>query len=654
MSIIQPAALIFGLLAFPILLLYMLRMRRKEQAVPSVLLWTMLLRDRRASTPWQRLRRNLLLLLQLLILASLVLAMARPALPVAAVSGDSLIVLLDGSASMLAVDVSPNRFEQARRAVDELITNLPPTTSMSLVLVGDEPQVLAAASSDKAQLKTALARAIAGIGLADWSSAFALAAGVAAQASQGSQGSIVVIVSDGGLGGQTIPSLPGQVRYLPIGKSDDNLAISAMALQRSSAGTELFLQVHNYSAEDRQAVVSLEIDGKLYQAERVVVAGGESLDRIWRDAPADGKVYRARLGRVDSSSDKPLDALPLDDVAFAVQRSSRERRALLFPYQAAPARYNVFVEKALLALDDFSSYRAVPAEGDGITPPEDPFELYIVDGVWPGTLPPGGLLMINPPDNPLIPVSGVSAVFGPVRVAQNPLTRYVNWQDVQVAKAKVPDPPAGSDILVEAGDLPLVFVSEVEGRRIAVVTFDLHESDLPLQVAFPILFSELVGYLAPAQVLDDTDLRPGRALDINLGSDIHQVSVTSPSGRVYELEPSASGFRFTDTDELGLYLLDYRGTATQGQEPFVVNLFEPGESSIRPAEAVNVTVGLIGGARSGDIGLRELWPLLVQAALLILMIEWRIDHRRSILATLTLRPRRSTGPERQRASGRPR
>ena len=651
MSIIQPAALLFGLLAIPILLLYMLRMRRKEQAVPSVLLWSMLLRDRRASTPWQRLRRNLLLLLQLLILASLVLAMVRPALPVAAVSGDSLIVLMDGSASMQAVDVSPNRFEHARRAVDELITNLAPTTSMSLVLVGDEPQVLAAASSDKAQLRVALARARAGIGPADWSSALALAAGVAAQASHGAT---IVIVSDGGLRGQTIPSLPAQVRYVPVGRSDDNLAISAMALQRTAAGTELFLQVHNYSTEDRQAVLALDIDGKLYQAERVVVAGGESLDRIWNDAPAEGRVYRARLGRVDAASDKTLDALPLDDVAFAVQRPSRERRALLFPYQAAPARYNVFIEKALLALDDFSSYRAVPAEGAGITPPEQPFELYVVDGVWPGTLPPGGLLLINPPDNPLIQVDGVSAVTAPVHVAEHSLTRYVSWQDVQVAKAKVVDPPAGSGILVEAGDLPLVFVSEVDGRRIAVVTFDLHESDLPLQVAFPILFSGLVGYLAPAQVLDDADLRPGRPLDINLASDVTQVAVTSPSGRIYQLEPSATGFRFTDTDELGLYLLEYRGTAAQEQDHFAVNLFEPGESSIRPAEAVNVASGVIGGGRSGDIGLRELWPWLVQAAVLILMVEWWIDHGRSILSMLNLRPRRPTGPEPKPASGRPR
>ena len=277
MSFIQPGALLLGLLAIPILLLYMLRMRRKEQQVPSILLWSMLLRDRRANTPWQRLRRNLLLLLQLLILTSLVLAMARPALPVATVPGNSLIVLLDASASMQAVDVKPSRFEHARQAVEELIANLAPGTSMSLVLVGDEPQVLAAATMDKAQLRASLALARPGVGPVDWTSALALAAGAAAQASDGAT---VVIVSDGGLDATSLPSLPAQIRYLPVGESDDNLAISAMALQQTARSAELFLQVHNYAAEERQAVLTLNIDGSLIQAERITLAGDESLDAV--------------------------------------------------------------------------------------------------------------------------------------------------------------------------------------------------------------------------------------------------------------------------------------------------------------------------------------------------------------------------------------
>ena len=104
MSFLTPLALIGGLLAIPIILLYMLRLRRREVTVSSTFLWQQLLQDQEANTPWQRLRRNLLLLLQLIILALLVFALARPFITVPAVSTGQIAVLLDASASMNATD----------------------------------------------------------------------------------------------------------------------------------------------------------------------------------------------------------------------------------------------------------------------------------------------------------------------------------------------------------------------------------------------------------------------------------------------------------------------------------------------------------------------------------------------------------------------
>ena len=64
MSFLTPLGLIGGLLAIPIILLYMLRLRRREVTISSTFLWRQVLQDREANSPWQRLRRNLLLLLQ--------------------------------------------------------------------------------------------------------------------------------------------------------------------------------------------------------------------------------------------------------------------------------------------------------------------------------------------------------------------------------------------------------------------------------------------------------------------------------------------------------------------------------------------------------------------------------------------------------------
>ena len=92
---LSPTTLALLALAIPILLLWMLKLRRKDVMVSSTMLWSRLLRDREANAPWQRLRRNLLLFLQLLIVAALVLALARPFLPISAVATGSVVLLLD-------------------------------------------------------------------------------------------------------------------------------------------------------------------------------------------------------------------------------------------------------------------------------------------------------------------------------------------------------------------------------------------------------------------------------------------------------------------------------------------------------------------------------------------------------------------------------
>src|SRR3954465_3003730 len=104
MGVLLPAALALLALAVPIIIFYMLRLRREELAVSSSLLWRRALLDRTANAPWQRLRRNLLLLLQLLLLLLLVLSLARPFFYEHSVAQGNVVVVLDGSASMQATD----------------------------------------------------------------------------------------------------------------------------------------------------------------------------------------------------------------------------------------------------------------------------------------------------------------------------------------------------------------------------------------------------------------------------------------------------------------------------------------------------------------------------------------------------------------------
>ena len=116
MPFTTPLALL-GLLFIPaVVAMYLLKLRRDETIVPSTLLWSRLVADVEANAPWQRLRRSLLLLLQLLLVAILALLAARPFLERPAGLARDVVLVLDTSASMAATDVTPDRLTAAKAA----------------------------------------------------------------------------------------------------------------------------------------------------------------------------------------------------------------------------------------------------------------------------------------------------------------------------------------------------------------------------------------------------------------------------------------------------------------------------------------------------------------------------------------------------------
>src|SRR2546421_540119 len=121
------AGLIAAGIAIPALLvLYFLKLRRKEVAVASTLLWRKAIRDLQVNAPFQKLRRNLLLLLQLIILAFLILALTRPVSNYVAPPGKTTIFLIDRSASMSVKDQAGHtRLEEAKIRAAELVDAMP-------------------------------------------------------------------------------------------------------------------------------------------------------------------------------------------------------------------------------------------------------------------------------------------------------------------------------------------------------------------------------------------------------------------------------------------------------------------------------------------------------------------------------------------------
>lgn len=628
MDILNPAGLLFAALAIPILILYMLKLRRREVEVSSTLLWDKLLRERQANAPWQRLKRNVLLILQVIILSLLVFTLARPAIAVPTVAGGSMVVLLDASASMNATDITPNRFEAGRAAIRKLIDSLANNSQMSIILVGSTPKLLASNESDKAVLHGALEAAGPSLGKADWQAAFALAAGAISAGPkaplEGGPNSNVVVVSDGGLPQDGLPSLPGEVLFVPIGDGNDNLAISALALRPNGKVAELFARATNYGSLDRGAIFSVYADGELITARQIGLPAHQSVNLVVPDLPLDQVIYQARLVPPDSSN-RSLDWLSTDDLAYAVSHPANTGRTLL---ATASSSGNFFLEQLLIALPQITPYRVLPSVDRSLKLPDDPFDLYVFDGILPDPLPPANMLVIDPPSNKLFDVQDIFSDMTDIQVTDGPVTRFVDWDTVHVSRAKQVSLPAWGQTLVDSNHGPLVFSGEYGGHRIAVITFNLHDSDLPLQVAFPILFANIIQYLSPTSAFDaNADLLPGDYLAIRPDPSIEALQITAPSGNAFHYTPSEEGIFFSETSEPGIYEVNYMGAGEQSADFFAVNLFAPEESDIEPAQSIRVGKNEIPRTAETALGKHDLWPWLAAGGLLFLIAEWGIYHR---------------------------
>jgi hypothetical protein len=639
MSFLTPLALVGAALAIPIILMYMLRLRRREVLVSSTFLWRQILKDNEANTPWQRLKRNLLLLLQLLILAALVLALARPFMVVPAVGTGQIVLMLDASASMNATDVNGgSRFEEAKRLALNEVNTMSASNTMTVIRVTDVPEVIATSTSDPIVLRAAINNAQPGNARADWSGALTLAIGGAAGAADFN----VVIISDGGLGDPALlPTVPGKVVYLPVGESSDNIAITALATSiLPGRSPQLFTQITNYGDQDAEVVFSLKDDRDFFQSDFYTIPKGQSIPIISEGLSNDFGVIEANV--IPASSSSVPDYLLEDNTAWAVSGGASSRRVLLM------TEGNLFVEQVLNSLPSIQAFK-----GDLQSSfPTQSYDLYILDGWLPSTLPPGDLFVINPPSSTdlftigaKIPTSEIPDTPAPLTNNNDPLTTFVDFEDVHVMSFRELSGIDWATPLVTLASKPLLVAGEIDGRQIAILTFDLHESDLPLQITWPILMANLMNWYSPQSIISvPNGLHVGESLVIRppLTADTLRFNLPDGSQRIIPIDRQS--IIYADTTRPGIYTLDVlEREAVEQSQRFTVNLFESQESNIKP---LPITLGcqlntsdcqsITPGERE-EVGQLEFWWVVALLALLILLIEWYVYHQRQRTPTL-MRP----------------
>ncbi len=620
MNFLTPAAFIGGLIALPIILLYMLRLRRREVMISSTYLWRQVIHDQEANTPWQRLRRNLLLILQLIILALLVIALARPFVTISAVSAGQVTVLLDASASMNALDVAGgSRFEQAKSEISDIISTLSAGDRMTLIRVAEEPEILASSTTNRTQLRNALRSAEPSMAQADWESALNLAAAGSANTDDFE----IVIVSDGGLPNDAgLPGVIGDVIYVPVGTSSNNVAITVLAT-RALPGEkpQLFAQMTNYSDVEARVIFTIWMDGKRLTAINETIPPNSARIITSEALQDDFTTLEATLTQSVNAIGE--DYLSIDDAAYAVSNQSGTRRALLV------TQGNIYIEQVLRSLPGLETART-PAL-DNL--PEG-FDIYIFDNFVPKTLPEGDLFFIDPPDStPLFTLGEENQNTGHPTIAEDdPRMTFVDVEQMNIFEFRDVSNVDWAHTLLEVEGGPVLLAGEINDRQVAILPFNLRESDLPLQIAWPIIMSNLIEWFTPRSIVTKADsLNVGEPLVIRPPFEVDTIKITSPEGDAQTLPVARDTVIFIDTDTPGLYNLELlvNGEVTS-QQPFAVNLFSPLESDITPiAETALTLEGVeINTDLTEEQGQQEFWPPIAALALAVLLIEWYVYHRR--------------------------
>ena len=132
-----------------IIALYFLKLRRRPVRVPSTILWRRSLEDLHVNSLFQRLRRNLLLFLQLLAVALAMLALAGPRMRGTAGLGQRFVLLIDSSASMSATDVAPTRLAKAKEAAKKVVSEMDADDLAMVIKFADSAQVVSNYTGDR-------------------------------------------------------------------------------------------------------------------------------------------------------------------------------------------------------------------------------------------------------------------------------------------------------------------------------------------------------------------------------------------------------------------------------------------------------------------------------------------------------------------------
>jgi hypothetical protein len=495
MTLGTPLALLLALIAIPIVIFYILKVRLRRVPVSTNLFWNQIFEEKPPKSLWQNLRYWLSLLAQLLILALLVLAIADPILSWQTKGARRVVLIMDVSASMQAFDKATTRFDSAKQAAQRVLDGVREQDQVAILTAGTQPEVVLGMGNHVPSLR----RAINDLQPVDTPANLGSAVELADQLLGDAPNGQVIVFTDQATPKNTKPDNEPKkataVEYRAFGSNASNVGITQFQTRRSmvdAVGYELLVEVRNASDQPIQCRLEIELDERPVDIFPLKLQPNETWSRTLEKTSLEGGALKASLSKfeTDQGEDRSKNnKLDVDDIAWAILPDRVIQPVLI----VSPG--NLFLQKVFEAnpLVRVTVQKEIPTAW-----PEN--TVVVLHKLIPDPLPSNPLFIIDPETNSsLFRVDGL--IDSPLVTEQDkdsPLMTHVRLDNVMFPGTKKltfltqTAKPIASCVGGES-----LFATLSHGDKKAVVLgVNLEQSDLAFRTVFPILASNAIAWFS--------------------------------------------------------------------------------------------------------------------------------------------------------------
>lgn len=586
---------LFLLLLIPvIIIMYLLKQRAQQRPVSSLFLWHEMYQNAEANTPWEKLKKNWLLILQIITLLILILAVCSPYFLKGGTGADHAVIVIDNSAGMGTVyEGDKTRLDVAKEEAVSYVKDLRSGTGITVIASSVDGTLLYSNGDNKNQAIDKIRS------IEQTSNPGDANAGMEMVRTMQTQWKSVqtVCFTD------TYVSMEEITGYIvDLYSVADNIGIDYISHGYSDGKLVVLSKICNYSAKDVVVDANLYGEDTLLQILSVSIPAGESEVVYFDDFHYQGKAVSVELS--------VNDALPGDNIAYDVLGEDKMTE-VLFMTEA-----NLYMEKAMGILQGISVTKSNDISSFDEFKKQE-YDVYIFDGMVPDVLPEqGSMIFMNVKETELFAFdASLQGVL--VEPKKHDMTQYLEDLSFGVSETYAYQVPAWADSVFQSGTHTVVFSGEYDRRNICVMGFDLHNSDLPLKTEFPVLVYNMLNASSSQNLVETGTYYPCDSVNVFGKMNESLPVVILPDGTEEELRDYH--WSFVNTEETGIYAVRQNTAKGVIQEAFAVN-FPGSESHVAQTPmAMSGAEDIVKTSVSGVLNLRN---MIILITLLFLGIEW--------------------------------